>query len=111
MGWEWKIDGQEIPKTLTSRPTLDVAENTPGPRFDEELALPLQEISLRAEGVPADDPDMDELRTAAAGRAVVVSVTDKLGRTHTGKLTRWSETNYDGTGLFEVRITIRKEQA
>lgn len=111
MPWEWKIDGQEVAKTLTSRPTLDVAENTPGPRFDEELALPLVEISLRAEGVPLDDPDLAELRTAAEGRAQVVSVVDKLGRTHTGKLTRFAETNYDGTGLLEARITIRREQA
>lgn len=110
MSWEWKIESYQLSSSLQSRPTLDTAPGVPGPRFDEELSLPIEEITLRADGVPDDDPVLATLRTNVKQRAFVMTLTDKLGRDWTGKRTSFSEKNHDGTDRFEITVTLRMEQ-
>lgn len=111
MSWEWKIENYQVSSSLQSRPTLDTAPGMAGPRFDEELALPLEEITLRAEGVPDDDSTLATLRANVKNRAFIMTLTDKLGRSWTGKRTSYSERNVDGTDVHEVTVTLRMEQS
>ena len=108
--WEWKYEGRQVNKNLSSRPTLDTALDTPGPRYDHEGPVPTEEVTLRAVGVRMDDEEFQPVLAAARNRGQILTVTDKLEQAWTGKLTSYSDRNEDGTDTFEVRITIRLEQ-